>query len=260
MSRMHIVSITTDFGLQDYYVAELKAHILQCSTAIQLIDVSHSIDSHDIVQAAHFLDNVFRSFPIGSIHLVAVYNYYDKNSSFILLQREGHYFIGPDNGVFSLIFDDLRSEEAVILNHTEIENKSLAKIFSWTVRNIIEGKKIEQIGSKAESINQKMGIKPVVTSSQIRATIIHIDHYENVIINLKRNQFEKIRRGRVFQLYYKQTDPVTRISEDYADVPITDVMCLFNSAGYMEIGINMGKASSMLNLNKNETIQINFID
>jgi len=257
---MHIVSITTDFGLQDYYVAELKARILQHSTDIQLIDVSHSIDSHDIVQAAHFLDNVFRSFPPGSIHLVAVYNYYDKNSSFILLEREGHYFIGPDNGVFSLIFDDLRPEEAVRLDNEEIVNKSIAEILSWTVGKLVAGKAKSEIGSIAASLNQKMGIKPVVTSSQIRATIIHIDHYENVIINLKRDQFEKLRRGREFQLYYKQTDPVTRISDDYADVPMTDVMCLFNSAGYMEIGINMGKASSMLNLNKNETIQINFID
>ena len=257
---MHIVSITTDFGLQDYYVAELKAHILQQSTNIQLVDVSHSIDSHDIVQAAHFLDNVFRSFPAQTIHLVAVYNYYDKNSRFILFQRENHLFIGPDNGVFSLIFEDLQPHEVVVLNHEEIAQKSIAEIFSWTIHKIIEGKEFAQIGSSTDWINNKMGIKPVVTKSQIRATIIHIDHYENVIINLKKDQFEKIRNGREFQLYYKQTDPVTRVSEDYADVPITDVMCLFNSAGYMEIGINMGKASSMLNLNKNETIQINFLD
>ena len=260
MSRMHIVSLTTDFGLQDYYVAELKAHILQRSTDIHLIDVSHSIDSHDIVQAAHFLDNVFRSFPQGSIHLVAVYNYYDKDSSFILLQREGHYFVGPDNGVFSLIFDDLKADEVFRLDNVATVDYSIAEIFSWTVGHLIEGKALDQIGTKVNFINQKMGIKPVVTRSQIRATIIHIDHYENVIINLKRDHFEKIRKGRDFQLYYKQTDPVTKISTDYADVPITDVMCLFNSAGYMEIGINMGKASSMLNLNKNETIQINFID
>ncbi|MEM9545670.1 MAG: SAM-dependent chlorinase/fluorinase [Bacteroidota bacterium] len=257
---MHIVSLTTDFGLQDYYVAELKAHILKRSTDIQLVDVSHSIDSHDIVQAAHFLDNVFRSFPESTIHLVAVYNYYDKESSFILLEREGHFFVGPDNGVFSLIFDDLQPDEVVRLDHEEIVHKSIAEILSWTVGKLMEGSLIQEIGSKVEIINQKMGIKPVVTKSQIRATIIHIDHYENVIINLKRDQFEKLRKGRGFQLYYKQTDPVTHISEDYADVPITDVMCLFNSAGYMEIGINMGKASSMLNLNKNETIQINFID
>lgn len=257
---MHIVSITTDFGLQDYYVAELKAQILQRSTNIQLVDVSHSIDSHDIVQAAHFLDNVFRSFPVGSIHLVAVYNYYDKHSRFILVEREGHFFVGPDNGVFSLIFDDLRAEEAVKLDHEDLLNKSIAHVLSWTVGQLIEGKNLDEIGTKVDTINQKMGIKPVVTSTQIRATIIHIDHYENVIINLKKDQFERLRKGRGFQLYYKQTDPVTRISEDYADVPITDVMCLFNSAGYMEIGINMGKASSMLNLHKNETIQINFLD
>lgn len=257
---MQIVSITTDFGLQDYYVAELKAHIYQRSEDLQIVDVSHSIDSHDIVQAAHFIDNVFRTFPIGSIHCVAVYNYYSRQSRFIAFEKEGHFFIGPDNGVFSLIFEDLRAEQTFEIDHKLLGLESIGQIVGWTVGYISKGNPINEIGQPSTEINQKMGIKPVVTSSQIRATIIHIDHYENVVINLKKEQFEKLRAGREFQLYYKQTDPIRHISETYGDVAITDVMCLFNSAGYMQIGINMGKASSMLNLNKNETIQINFID
>lgn len=256
---MHIVSITTDFGLQDYYVAELKANIFQKSPGVRIVDVSHSIDSHDIVQASHFVDNVFRSFPQGSIHCVAVYNYYDRNSVFVTFEREGHFFIGPDNGVFSLIFEDLKPSEVYEIDHKLIGISSIAEILGWSVRYINQRNKLSEIGPQKESINQKMGIKPVVTGSQIRATIIHIDHYENVVINLKKEQFEKLRAGRNFQLYYKQTDPITEISDNYGDVAITDVMCSFNSSGYMQIGINMGKASSMLNLNKNETIQINFI-
>jgi S-adenosylmethionine hydrolase len=259
-ARMHIVSITTDFGLQDYYVAELKARIYQRSPDVQIVDVSHSVDSHDIVQAAHFVENVFRSFPQGSIHCIAVYNYYQKHSSFIIFEREGHYFIGPDNGVFSLIFEDLNSTDVYEIDHNLLGLESIAKIIGWATSYLVKGNPINEIGAHRTEINQKMGIKPVVVGSQIRATIIHIDHYENVVINLKREKFDKIREGRDFQIYYKQKDPITEISENYGDVAIADVMCSFNSAGYMQIGINMGKASSMLNLNKNETIQINFLD
>ncbi|MFT6333572.1 MAG: S-adenosylmethionine hydrolase [Halioglobus sp.] len=257
---MHIVSITTDFGLQDYYVAELKAHIYQRSPDVNIVDVSHSVDSHDIVQAAHFVENVFRSFRKGSIHCIAVYNYYQKHSTFITFEREGHFFIGPDNGVFSLVFDDLNPADVYEIDHKLLGLTSIAKIIGWATSYLAKGNPISQIGTQRTEINQKMGIKPVVVGSQIRATIIHIDHYENVVINLKRDQFEKICAGRDFQIYYKQKDPIIVISENYSDVAITDVMCSFNTAGYMQIGINMGKASSMLNLNKNETIQINFLD
>jgi len=257
---MHIVSLTTDFGLQDYYVAELKAQIYLRFPDIRVVDVSHSIDSHDIVQAAHFVDNVFRSFPKGSIHCVAVYNYYNKNSSFVTFEREGHFFIGPDNGVFSLIFEDINPSDVFEIDHKLLGLDSIAKILGWTTSYLAKGNPINEIGTQRTTVNKKMLIKPVVTGSQIRATIIHIDYYENVVINLKKDRFEKFRAGRDFQIYYKQKDPITVISDNYGDVAITDVMCSFNAAGYMQIGINMGKASSMLNLNKNETIQINFLD
>jgi S-adenosylmethionine hydrolase len=158
------------------------------------------------------------------------------------------------------MFEDLSPKDVYEIDHKLLGLDSIAKIIGWTTSYLIKGNPISEIGTQRTEINQKMGIKPVVVGSQIRATIIHIDHYENVVINLKKTQFDKIRAGRDFQIYYKQKDPITKISENYGDVAITDVMCSFNAAGYMQIGINMGKASSMLNLNKNETIQINFID
>ena len=257
---MHIVSLTSDFGLQDYYVAELKAQIFQRTSEVQIIDVSHSLDSHDIVQAAHFVDNVFRSFPESSIHIIAVYNYYDINSRIIVLEQEGHYFIAPDNGVLSLIFENISLENVRAVDHDKLGLDSVSEMFGYAAAYIASGFSMAEIGPAVSSINMKMGIKPVITKSQIRATIIHIDHYENVVINLKKEQFEKLRNGREFQLYFKQNDPITIVSNDYGELPIGEVLTLFNTAGYMEIAINMGKASSLLNLNKNETIQINFLD
>ncbi|MBK9042190.1 MAG: SAM-dependent chlorinase/fluorinase [Saprospiraceae bacterium] len=97
-----------------------------------------------------------------------------------------------------------------------------------------------------------------MTNSQIRATIIYVDHYDNVIINLRKEDFEKIRQDRKFEIYYKQHDPINYLSRNYGDVAIGDPVAFFNSSGYLELAINMGKASSVFNLHRNENIQINF--
>ena len=88
--------------------------------------------------------------------------------------------------------------------------------------------------------------------------MIYIDNYENAIVNIDRTLFEKVGRNRPFSLYFKRNDPITRLSEDYSDVPVGETLCLFNPSAYLVIAINMGKASSMLGLKVEDTVQIDF--
>lgn len=255
-----VVTLTTDYGLNDYYVAELKATILAKAKDVIFIDVSHTIATYDIVQASFFVSNVFRKFPKGTIHIIAVHNHYSRNSRMLVFEREGHFFVAPDNGVISLIFNDLKIGEIYTIDDKAMSMESLSEIFAHVVGFVKHRLPIEEIGPAVEAINKKLQIEAVITNSQVRATIVHVDHYENVIINLTQEQFEKYRNHRKFELYYKQNEPIDHISKKYGDVPVGDVLCLFNSDGFLEIAINMGKASSLLNLYKNETIQINFYD
>jgi S-adenosyl-L-methionine hydrolase (adenosine-forming) len=255
---MQIVSLTTDYGTKDYYVAELKASILTSKNDFSIIDISHETDRYDIVQAAFYVSNAIKSFPEGSIHIIAVNCNYKRKSEYICFTKDGHFFIGPNNGVFSLIFDDLDVEKIYLITPPNPENTSVNAIFAHAAAYLGHGLPIDEIGSKISNFNKKLVIQPVITSNQIRATIIHIDHFENVIVNLKKDHFEKVRNGRNFALYYKQNDPITFLSKDYGDVSISDPLAFFNSSDYLEIAMNMDKASSMLNLFKNEMIQINF--
>ena len=254
---MQIITLTTDYGYTDYYVAELKGALYSKAKDINIVDISHSIDSYDIVQASFFISSVFEKFPENSIHILSVFNYYDEQVEHLMLKKDNHYFIAPNNGVMSLIFKDLDKGEMVVINS---DSNSLAEKVSHAVAMINHGMPLVEIGIPPDNFVTKMGIQPVITSSQIRATIIHIDHYENVVVNLKKDLFEKIRNNRPFSIYYKQTEPITGLSRNYGDVDVGETMCLFNSASYMEIAVNMGKASTMYNLNKDETIQINFHD
>ncbi|MBK8517936.1 MAG: SAM-dependent chlorinase/fluorinase [Saprospiraceae bacterium] len=255
---MQIVSLTTDYGTKDYYVAELKASILLGKNDFSILDISHQIDRYDIIQAAFYLNNTIKSFPDGTIHIVAVNCNYKRKSRYICFKKNEQYFIGPDNGVYSLIFDDLESTDVYIVTPPENGNSSVNAIFSHAAAYIGHGLAMDEIGPKAENINTKLKIQPVVTSNQIRATIIHVDHFNNVIVNLKKEFFERVRNNRRFELYYKPNDPITFLSKDYGEAGIGDILAFFNSAGYLEIALNMDNAATMLNLSKNEMIQINF--
>lgn len=255
---MQIVSLTTDFGVKDYYVAKLKGQLLRQKKDIQIVDVSHHIAQHDITEAAFFIKNIYETFPEGSIHIVAVNNVYRKKSEYLVMQHEGQYYIGPNNGVFSLIFENAGTESAYIINGLHSSSVFYEELYARAVGYLSAGLPLDEIGPHPEEFVQKLALKPVVTQNQIRATIIHVDHYENVIVNIRRDEFEKIRQNRDFRIYYKQNDPINYLSRHYADVAIGDPVAFFNSSGYLEIAINMGKASSMFNLHRNENIQINF--
>lgn len=257
---MQIVSLTTDYGSKDYYVAELKASILTNKNDFSIIDISHEIDRFDIVQASFYLSNAVTSFPTGSIHVVAVNCNYRLKSEYICFERDGHFFIGPNNGVFSLMFDDLDETKIYVITPPGEDTTKVNAIFSHAAAYIGHGLPLEDIGQVVQNYNKKLVIQPVLTSNQIRATVIHIDHFENVVVNLKKDVFDKVRNRRQFELYYKPHDPITFLSKDYGDVSIGDPLAFFNSAGYLEIAINMDKASSMLNLMKGEMIQINFYE
>ena len=104
---MSIITLTTDLGYQDYYLAKLKSSILKHMPQTQFLDVNHEIENHDIQFAAYSLASIWHDLPKGSIHIVSVYNYYSPNNEYIAFTRDGHFFIGPNNGVFTLLFDDL---------------------------------------------------------------------------------------------------------------------------------------------------------
>lgn len=257
---MKIVSLTSDYGDKDYYTAQLKAAILNRMPNANLVDISHSIKPYDIVEGAFFLQNVYKRFPDGSIHIGAVNVYHYNNDQVIVFEKNGHFFIGPNNGLFSLVFpesNDLEVYEVTIDRH---EYPFIMDAYAHAVAALGHGLALSDIGQKIDNFVIKIGIQPVKTSHQIRATIIHIDMYGNVIVNLTKDVFEHIRQQRRFKIFYKSKDPITELSRHYGSVQTGEVLAYFNASDYLEIAINMGNAHELLSLRKHETIQIDFFE
>ncbi|MFQ5447682.1 MAG: S-adenosyl-l-methionine hydroxide adenosyltransferase family protein [Saprospiraceae bacterium] len=253
---MPVATLTTDFGLDDYYVAILKGAILCENPDLQLVDITHNVALYDIVQGAFVLKNSFAHFPVGTIHLVSINNY-SGNLAFITFQHEGHYFAGPDNGIFSLMFGELPTE-VFRLAYDPADPFPLREVFTHAVTHLCAGKPFHEIGLPANEIERRIALQPVISPSQIRGSVIYVDHYENVVVNISKALFEKVRNGRNFALYFKRNDPITTLSRIYHEVPVGETLCLFNATGHLELAINMGKASSMLGLKLDDVVEVNF--
>lgn len=254
---MPIITLTTDLGQQDFYVAKLKAALMKRIRDVKILDVTHAIANHDIQQAAFFLKNVWSDLPKGSIHIVSVYTHYTRYNKYIIFEYKGHYFIGPNNGIFSLLLEDMEQEQVHQIDYPEgVQN--LFELYAHGAACIATETPLREIGNEKITLEKKISILPVHTSNEIRATIIHVDHFGNVVLNVTENFFEHVRKNREFEIYFKHNDPITNISAGYSDVAVGEVLASFNILGHLEIAINMGNASSMLDLYKNETLQIYF--
>jgi hypothetical protein len=255
---MQFTTLTTDFGTQDYYVGALKGALLRRSPSLYLVDISHDITPFDIVRAAFVLANVWQEFPEGTIHLIGVNCVYQPDYRFVAARHSRHYFIAPDNGVLSLLFPQLDQASLRNLPANPSEHFAVKNLFAEAVAYLAEGNPFETIGEHAAPLLERISIQPVITPVQIRGTVIHIDNFENVVVNIRREVFENAANGRSFSLYFKRNDPITQLSGNYCDVAMGEQLCLFNAAGFLEIAVNMGRAATLLGLKVEDVIEVVF--
>lgn len=253
---MTIVTLTTDYGTQDYYAGSLKGILLSRSPGIQLIDITHNVKSYDIVQAAFLVKNAYTNFPTGTIHIVSVHVHSGPAGWLLGVEHDGQIFLGPDNGLFTLMFGT--SVDFFKIPFQSDFPGAHRTAIADVVCALAEGKALRDIGEPSDDFVERIHFQPIVTHDQIRASVIHIDHYGNVIFNLTKSQFEKLCDSRNFELYYRRYDPIREIHQRYSDVGLGEVLALFNDTGYLELAVNTGKADQLLGLKIDDMIQIRF--
>ncbi|GAB5555386.1 MAG: SAM-dependent chlorinase/fluorinase [Saprospiraceae bacterium] len=252
---MPLVTLTTDFGLQDPYLAILKGTLLCETPDLSLVDISHNVKNFDIVQTAYVFKTAFKSFPPGTIHLITVNDLSTVAPSYLVFKQFDQFFICPDNGILGLIMDKHQGAVYRIGAIPDLGNK---KQIAVLINKLIRKVPLDQLGELTEEVVQRFTLQPVINNNQIRGTIIYIDNYDNAISNIKRSLFEQVGAKRPFEISFKRHPSIETLSADYGSVEIGMPLCLFNQADYLEIAINMGKAASLLGLRLEEMIQIDF--
>ncbi len=260
---MAIVTLTTDWGLRDHFLASVKGSLLKSIQGVQIIDVSHEIDPFATYQASFVLKSAFPNFPDGTIHIIGVNSDASIDQPHIAVKCHNQYFIGADNGIFSMMFEDSPMEivELEIIQDSDKYTFSSKDVFIKAAKHLSEDKDIMELGNKRESIRKAMTFAPVIEMDSNTITIIgkvvYIDRYENAITNISEELFEEYVDGKNFMINFHSFDNITEISKSYLDVPAGEICVLFDSNNLMEISMNQGNASSLLGLAIDTRVRIN---
>jgi len=254
-----MITLTSDLGYKDFYLAAVKGSIVTQLPNTQIIDISHSVAPFNIAQGAFLFRNAFPHFPRRTVHILGVNCDYSNNPEFLALAYREHYLLGPDNGIFSLICEEF-PEKLVKINlnrETKFPHFALLDVLVPCACHLAAGGTLNTLGDDQKTWIQKMDLKPVMGPGFIRGTVIYIDEYQNVITNITRKHFEERIKGR-FEIRFKRNETINKISYHYGEVPEGEKLSLFGISEHLEIAINKGKASGLLGLRMDDTIQIDY--
>ncbi len=261
-----LLTLTTDFGTRDAYVAALKGTILAIHPAACLVDISHQITPHDVMETAFVLRQAVPYFPPGTVHLVVVDPGVGTRRRPVALRHGGHVFVGPDNGLFALLLDDAAPDELVVLDRpafwrtTQISGTFHGRdLFAPVAAHLAAGCTLDQVGTPAEALRPLHWALPIDDAQGIRGWIVHVDHFGNCITNITRAQFERRRDGRPLKCFVGNAI-LSQVHPTYGAAETGEPLLLFGSSDFLEIAVNTGNASNLLDIRKGTPVNVVFLD
>jgi len=254
---MALVTFISDFGNSDYYVPVVKAKMLSINPQLSIIDISHEVELYDIAHAAFLLRSSFNDFPKGTVHLVALNTTSSITDGYIGIKLNEHIFIGPNNGVLSMLADH---DPGIIVKFSDIHVKNSTfpakDILAPIAAKVASGAAIHDFGGPLPAIKKMLGRQFKASKKQIVGYVLRVDHYGNLITNIPQEVFEKLNPGK-FEIVFGR-ESAQQIQTNYNEVEPGDCWAFFNSLGLLEIGINHGHGADLLGLKYDSPIFINF--
>lgn len=273
---MPIITLTTDFGNKDPFVASVKGRIYKELEEVVIVDISHEVEPFDIGEGAFILKNSYKDFPDGTIHIVGVDDIITPLKKPIAAMIDEHYFIASDNGILSLISSEITPHEIVEINIPQIQVDSVfptRDVFVPIACHLARGGKLSVVGNRMKQFNELYRLKAVVKDDKtIVGTVIYVDNYGNAITNISQKFFDKIGKMRKFVVRYRNNEFST-IYKNYREIvkdfekEVDDLgkgMAIFGSSGFLEISMykgnpnTSGAASSLYGLKKGTEIYVEF--
>src|SRR5262245_49263197 len=250
---MAIVTLTTDFGVSDHYVACMKGVILQIAPTTYLVDVTHQIERHDVVHAAVVLRQVFEFYPRGTIHVVVVDPGVGSTRRLLAMQYSGQFVLAPDNGIVSLVHRDMSLHEIRSIENRDLFRRHVSSTFHG--RDILApiagflaaGGVISNVGPPVTQLEILNLPKPVtLPDGGIEGQVLYCDRFGNLISNISKDDVKACMMRRSDAEVYVGALRIGPVRRTYSDVAPGEILSLLSSAGSLEIAINQDSAASRL--------------
>jgi S-adenosylmethionine hydrolase len=264
-----VITLTTDFGLKDPFVGLMKGVILGINPNAIIIDITHDISRHDIFEAAQVISMSYKYFPPTSIHIVVVDPGVGSTRKPILVTTEDHYFIGPDNGVFTAIYEKLQNH---FLKVIEITAKHYYRpmsgftfhgrdIFAPIAAHLSKGTESRIFGEQVEDFTRINMPKPVISdNSMINGEIVSIDKFGNAISNITPDemaQLAPLEDKNKFKITFNNND--IYMVTYYAASQDDNLHGIINSFGHLEVFVYRRSVAEQCNIKIGDSVSVSLI-
>lgn len=293
-----MITLTTDFGTRDGYVAAMKGVMLLIHPDARLVDVTHEINPQDVMEAAFVLRTTTPFFPPGTVHLVVVDPGVGTDRRAVAVRSGDQWFVGPDNGVFPLVLDDKEPDEIRVLDEPSAWRSDAPSttfhgrdIFAPVAAHLDAGHSPANIGALVEDLQPLRWAMPITDNHSVQGYVAHVDRFGNCITNIRRKTLVRTGMDDAPALKHTEASPGSPSSEsgradpDAAEPNISDLpalkayvgnavienlhrtygavadgdpLLLFGSSGFLEVAVNAGSAAELLNIRKGDSIKVVF--
>lgn len=271
---MSIITLTTDFGIKDHFVAVTKGKILSQIPNSQIIDVSHSIDFYNVTNASYVINGICDVFPKNTLHIVCVDAELYEVESFVLLHWNEQYFMAPNNGILGVLVEQYPADLIVELTVNETIKCSM-DLFIQTAAKIVNGVALQELGNVIEDCEKLVDVKPIVSNDKniIRGAIVYEDHYGNAVLNVSKQLFNEVGEDRNFRVSIGSRYKINRINNFYSDFILEsktlkdyegDALLIFNELDFLQLSLyksnpmKTGSVKTLLGLSYRDSITIEF--
>lgn len=259
MIRSGIITLLSDFGLSDPYVAMMKGVILSINRNADLIDITHNIKVGSIFQGADIIKETWSYFPEGTVHVAVVDPGVGSARRLMAVKAARHFFVGPDNGIFWPIIKKNPDAEIVELTEKkyflpEITNTFHGRdVFAPVAAHISLGTAIKSLGSPITDPEKLKLSRPYQDDKGLNGEIIRIDNFGNLITNITVKNLTDFLMGKN-PVFFIGEYKISEISHTYSDKDEGELIAIINSSNYLEIAVNMGRVSEYLKKAPDEII------
>ncbi|MFO8053694.1 MAG: SAM-dependent chlorinase/fluorinase [Bacteroidales bacterium] len=267
---MAIVTITSDWGDRDFYRGAVKGKLLSALSDITIVEITHQIEPHNIASAAFILRHSFREFPPGSIHIISVYSTASIDNRHVAVFLDGHYIIGADNGLLSLLSDN-KPEKVIEIDMVQDSDYFVfpgRDIFVKAAIKLARGEPVESLGYDGGELREialwsaSTDRDPESGNDRINGKVVYVDNYGNCITNIPFDTFMQLWKNRGFYVHIAaHSSQQSKLYEAYDEVDEGKMLALMSTTGFLEIAINQGRADRLLGLKAYESsVMIEFTD
>ena len=255
-----IITLLTDFGTKDHYVGALRGVILSINPEAKLVDISHHISPQNILEGAFLLSNVYSYFPYGTTHLVVVDPGVGTERKPIIVNGETFFFVGPDNGIFGLIYDQLKIYSVFELTNADFFLQPVSEtfhgrdIFAPVAAYLSRGVSPPEMGKEIKDFHRLSFPQPWLEKKKIRGKVIYIDSFGNLITNITVNHLKRLEKTP--KKIKIRENVISGLSKNYQEVKKGTLLATIGSSNFLEISVREGSAQKKLKIKEGDAIEV----